>query len=327
VSARVESALRSLALCVMLGASLGASARAFAQDEEPALEGEDGLGLEEEAPEEEAPPEAEPPPEEEAPLEPEAPIEEEAPPSIVEEPSVEEPAEPPEETPAPSRGVALQVGAGLGVGSLSFTRPIPEGVQRLPQTPFAAAELFVRVHIAPKATLSLQTLVAYQSSLGLALRSEPLFGLPEEVPVRSQRLELSVAPVLRLADSASAVTLAFPLGFAFRSVSPEAHQYRVLAHAFGGPLLRAELSVPLTELIRLRGGPELEWIVMIDPSLRREKVCCQGVAWGGHAAVEARVGEIFSVALAYRESRAAIPVIARFEEVERLLTARFSGEL
>jgi hypothetical protein len=318
----VSARLRLLVLCALLLSS----SRALAQDADLSLELEGEVEAEtEETPSEEPGPEEQPPAEEEAaPAAEEPPAEEEAAPAEEEAPVEDESATPSEE---PARALALRVGAGLGVGSLSFVRPIPEGVQRLPETAFAAAEAFVQVHIAPKSSFSLQTLLAYQSSIGLTLRAAPLFGLPEEVPVRSQRFEFSVAPMLRFADSSQAVTLALPLGFAFRSVSPEAHQYRVLAHAFGGPLVRAELTVPLTELIRLRGGPELEWIAMIDPSLRRENVCCAGVAWGGQAAVEARVGEVFSVALAYRESHAAIPVIARFEEIERLVTARFSGEL
>jgi hypothetical protein len=101
----------------------------------------------------------------------------------------------------------------------------------------------------------------------------------------------------------------------------------VQEYALGGPQLRAELWLKLGELVRLRIGPEAQWIVLIDGAMRGEGACCQGLAVGGQGLLEASVGPIFRVAFAYRESHAFVPLASRFEDVERMLTARIAGEL
>jgi hypothetical protein len=145
--------------------------------------------------------------------------------------------------------------------------------------------------------------------------------------VRAQRVELSAAPVLRLSDADSGLALAFPIGFALRAFMPEVHEYPLKDYAVGGPQLRAELWLKLGALVRLRIGPEAQWIVLIDGPMRGQGACCQGVAVGGQGVLEASVGPIFRVAFAYRESHAFVPLASRFEDVERLLTARIAGEL
>ncbi len=227
----------------------------------------------------------------------------------------------------PARAIALRFSAALGIGSLTFTRPIPQGVQRLRETPYAATELALRVHVWPRDRFSIETLLVYQTSLGLELELTPLFGLPERIAARTQRVELSVAPAVRLGASANAPVLVFPLGFAYRTFVPEEHQYQVPRYNLGGPMLRAELSVKLGEVITLRAGPEAQWIVVVGPSLRHEGACCSGVGLAGQVALEAEVGEHVRVALAYREASSSVPVESLFEDVERLLTARIAGEL
>lgn len=228
---------------------------------------------------------------------------------------------------AMARAIALRFSAALGVGSFAFTRPIPQGVQRLRETPYAATEIALRVHVWPRDRFSIETLLVYQTSLGLELELTPLFGLPERIAARTQRIELSVAPAVRLGASASAPVLVFPVGFAYRTFVPEEHQYQVPRYNLGGPMLRAELSVKLGEVVTLRGGPEAQWIVVVGPSLRHEGACCSGVGLAGQVALEAEVGEHVRVALAYREASSSVPVESLFEDVERLLTARIAGEL
>jgi hypothetical protein len=101
----------------------------------------------------------------------------------------------------------------------------------------------------------------------------------------------------------------------------------VESYALGGPLLRAELILPLGDPVRLRFGPEAQWIVLVDGSMREEGACCGGIAIGGQGALEASVGPVFRVAFAYRESHAFVPFTWRFKDVERFLTARIAGEL
>ena len=238
-----------------------------------------------------------------------------------------------EETPAgaaeaaPSRAISLYMAAGLGVGSLSFTKPTAAGVQYLPESRFAAAEVLMRLHVWPAEALSLEAQVAYQTSLGFALELRPLFALPERLAVRALRVELSFGPHFAFSDSKRGLALVAPVGFVVRSFFPEVHQYRVDPHNLGSVFLRPELIVPLGELITLRAGPEAHWILLNEPSLEREGATGSGYALGIQGSVQAAVGDTFSVALAYRELHSLIPAAGRFEDTERFLTVRFGGAL
>jgi hypothetical protein len=250
-------------------------------------------------------------------------------PAAAEEPPAEPPAqeEPAAEAPTPQRAISLYMAAGLGVGSLTFTRPTATGVQHLLESPFAAAEALMRVHVWPAQTFSLEALLAYQTSVGFALELPTLFALPERVAARVQRVELSIGPRLSFLSSKRGLAVIAPIGFALRSLFPEQQYYSAKAHNLGSLFLRPELIVPLGELITLRGGPELHWLVLIEPSLQREGACCSGYGIGMQAAVQASVGPTFSVALAYHQLHSVIPAAARFEDTERFLTARFGGAL
>jgi hypothetical protein len=198
----------------------------------------------------------------------------------------------------------------------------------LPDTAFAATELALQAHVWPKEELSLAVLLAYQTSLGLELRLPTLFGLPEDVSVRLHRVELSAAPVIALGESSGPLSLAFPVGLVFRSLVPEVHQYDVVTHDLGGLLVRGELWLELGPWVALRAGPELQWLVLVDQSLREEGACCQGVALGGQAALALNAGPTWRVALTYHESRAFVPAgDFRYRDIERLLIMRIAGEL
>jgi len=228
----------------------------------------------------------------------------------------------------PTRGLALQAALSMGVGSLSFVRPTPAGTQQLPDTPFAASGIELRAQAWREAPLALEVLAAYQTSIGLELQLEPLFALPERVDVRTQRIELGAAPILRLGQGPHAPSLAAPLGLVFRAFLPEQPQPALPEHVLGGPALRVELRLPLGEWVELRAGPEAQWIMLIDSSLRRENACCHGVALGGQASAETSIGSPLRVGLAYRESHAFVPAVDwRFKDVERFLTLRIAGEL
>jgi hypothetical protein len=239
------------------------------------------------------------------------------------EETAEETAEPDEVT---TRAVSLYAGAGFGFGTVSFERPTAAGAQALERTPFAATDVVVRVRAWPDESFMLETLLAYQSSLGLRLQSEPLFGLPQTVSARVQRGELSVAPALRLGAADAPLALAFPVGFGFQSLVSEAHQYGMPQYVVGGPHLRVELHAELGEIFHLRIGPEAQWILVIASSLREEDACCQGVGFGAQCSVEAEIGSHLRLALAYRQLTSTLPARgASFEDVERFFTARIAG--
>ncbi|MDD9934824.1 MAG: hypothetical protein OXT09_14540 [Myxococcales bacterium] len=226
------------------------------------------------------------------------------------------------------RSVRVHSSVGLGFGTLSYERPSGGAVEILPETGFGAADISLGVHAWPQEGLSFDVLLAYQTSVGLTLELEPLFALPERAEARFQRGELSVAPVLRLGDSASDPAIALPVGFVVQFFEPIVHQHSLQRYTLGGPNARAELRLPLGDRVDLRVGPEAQWIVIINPGLADEGACCQGFAAGGQAAIEASVGPYFSAALAYRQSHAFAPAGAwRFKSVERFLTARIAGEL
>jgi hypothetical protein len=229
---------------------------------------------------------------------------------------------------AQERALSLSLSGGIGAGTLAFERPLARGGQSLPDTVFAASELALQAHVRPKNALSLAVLLSYQTSLGLQLRFPPLFGLPEDVPVRLHRVELSAAPVIALAQSTGSLALAFPIGVVFRSLVPEVHQYDVADYDLGGLMLRGELWLELSPDVTVRVGPELQWLALVDSSLRDQGACCQGAALGGQAALQLAAGEHLRVALSYRESRAFVPAGSwRFRDVERFVLVRVGGEL
>lgn len=246
-------------------------------------------------------------------------------PPVDEAPPVDE--EPAAEEPAAERAIALYAAVGLGVGTLSFTKPTASGVQHLTESAFAAAEALMRVHIWPAASFSLEAQLAYQTSLGFELELRPLFALPERVAVRAQRVELSFGPRIAFSSSKRGVAVAVPVGFALRSFFPEVHYYSVETHKLGSLFVRPELIVPLGDLISLRAGPELHWLLLTEAKLEREGATGAGYALGYQGAIQASVGTTFSVALAYHELHSVLPAAARFEDTERFLTARFGGGL
>ena len=217
---------------------------------------------------------------------------------------------------------------GAGVGSLALVRPTAEGRQRLPSSAFAALDLGIGLHVDREEPLSFEVELGYLSSFGFALDVEPLFGLRERVSARVQRAELTFAPRVRLGQSRHALALAFAAGAMLRSLVPELHQFGLPNYLLAGPELRVELIAPLGEQVLVRIGPELQWLALVDRSLRDQGACCQGVALGARGSLAASLGSTFSVALELRESHAFVGQGVRaFSEVERFVTAVVGGRL
>mgnify|MGYP005815732983 CR=1 FL=1 len=136
----------------------------------------------------------------------------------------------------------------------------------MPRTSFAAASLALHVHVLPHESLSFDAFLTYDTSLGLQLTTEPLFGLSQTVPARAQHATLGVAPTLQLLDAYS-LAVALPVGAVLRGFVPEQHQYGLPEYLMLGVVLRAELHAKLGELVRVRIGPELQWIPYVDDPL------------------------------------------------------------
>jgi hypothetical protein len=219
---------------------------------------------------------------------------------------------------------------GLGFGTRAFERPTTLAGQRLPTAFFPAVELGLRVVAWPERRFSLAVLVRYQSSVGLKVEERPPFALPNEISVRAERGELSAAPTYRFGETKTAPSLAFPLGIGVRTLWPAVHESMTPGYSLIGPMLRAELNLPLGDLLLLRFGPELQWIVAMDRQLHRNGVANQGAAMGGEAMAQVALGPTFALALCYRESHAVASSINGgpiFNDIERFLTLRLSGAL
>jgi hypothetical protein len=131
----------------------------------------------------------------------------------------------------------------------------------------------------------------------------------------------------RLSDSPEALSLAFPLGLVLRTFVPEEHQFNMPDHVMLGLLLRPELVVPLGSSVRVRIGPEAQWIFFVDAPLS-ELGAGSGLAFGGQALIEADLGEVVRLSLVYREAHTFLPASdARYKDIERFLTARIGAQL
>jgi hypothetical protein len=225
------------------------------------------------------------------------------------------------------RAVGFQISAGFGIGSRAFILPTREGVQQLADSPFPAADLKLVVRGRSRERLAVELIAVYQTSVAWRIEERPLFGLPESMNARSQRFELGVAPVVRLGASATAPAIAFPIGFAMRSFWPRLHQFPVRDYVLGGPQLRAELRLRLGGHLRMQVGPELQWLLLSNPSLLAMGIShWAGFAVGAEAVLEASLDGPFRIAIAYRESRAYVPSATfRLEDTERYLSARIGG--
>jgi len=185
------------------------------------------------------------------------------------------------------------------------------------------------VHAWPREEFSFTVLLRYQTSLGLTIEERPPFALRNRIDARAERAELSVAPAFRPGSSTTAPALAFPVGFGLRSFWPEVHEMMTPGYTLLGPQLRAELVLPLGDVLALRVGPELQVIIAIDESIRAEGVDRSGLAYGGEAVLRLRLGPVFALELTYRQSHAVVATFwtgrADFEDVERFATGRSSG--
>ena len=228
--------------------------------------------------------------------------------------------------PGDTRPTGLRLSAGFGLGTRAFVIPTTQGVQQLADTVFPATEFLAALRLGRQRRLGLDVSLAYQTSVQWRLEYQPLFALPEKIAARSQRVELGVAPRLRFASTQTALSLAAVIGFGLRSFWPRPKQFPIQDYLLGGPQLRVEFEFPLVERVRLRAGPELQWLVVTHGVALAPDV--GGLAFGGEILLEASINAGLCFAFAYRESRSWIPTgTFVFEDTERFITARLSGEL
>ena len=215
-----------------------------------------------------------------------------------------------------ARDLYVDFSVGGGVGGRLIQRPIQEGVQRIGPGYFPAADLAVRVWAWPEQTLSLGFALRYQTALADRAFEHAPQAQDSELRVRCHHVELAVAPTFRpAADSIWAVGV----GYAMRVFWPDVHNLPTPRQFITGPYVRPELLLSGLGPFSLRVGPELFWVLTIDPALRAAIGSKQGVAIGGQASIGADLGDQYALELMYRESH--VLISPELTDMERFFTA------
>lgn len=221
-------------------------------------------------------------------------------------------------------GLRVTLALGAGLGTRAHVRPTGAGGQELETTPFAAVDVGLHVLAWPAERFSLGFDLRYQSSVGMAVQLEAPFALPERLRVRSERLELGVAPTWRTSASRRAIGLSFPVGFTLRMFWPEVRE-TVPGWYLAGPHARVEVVAPLGDWMVLRFGPELYWAAALHPALKADGTDAMGIGVGGQASLVLALAAAWGLEVSYREAHAfagAEGDAASFRDSERFATLR-----
>ena len=223
---------------------------------------------------------------------------------------------------------ALRLSAEMGFGMREFGLPEDNVVNRTETGMFPAAGAGFELDHELSDALVLGLLLRYQTSLGLGLIEEHTDGSEHPIDARTHHIEIALAPTLHF-DDAARWGLCLSLGYGIAGFRPIAHLVTP-GFSLAGPHLRAQLQAPLVpDRLRLRIGPEGQWVAHVGQELKDRGVDSSGFAVGGEAALELSLGEHWMVHAAYREMRSFIGTSQSesFEDVARFVTARVSGKL
>lgn len=247
----------------------------------------------------------------------------EAPAEAVVAPEAQAPAE-------PANDVVARAFIGGGLGTRSIRRPVPGGVQRTGTLFFPVADVGIAVRAFPQEAFTLDVLARYETSLALVVREPVLFALDNEVDVRSEHAEISVAPGFRLGEAPTSPRVTIPIGAAFRNFWPADHHLQTPRYTLIGPHARIQLEAMLGSSVRLRAGPEAHLYGIIGSDLTKAGgVSSPSFAVGAEASLEFRLSSTFLLEVEYRQSNAfaSSTVGPSFLDVERFATVRFAGEM
>lgn len=240
----------------------------------------------------------------------------------------------PEPDPEPSvedtgTDVLARVSVGGGLGARSVRRPVTGGVQRLGTAYFPASDFGLFVRLGPQNPFTLDVQIRYQTSLGLVIEEPVMFALANEVDVRSEHAEVSVAPGFRLGEGESAPRVSIPVGGVFRNFWPADHHLQTPRYTLLGAMARVQLEANLGSVVRLRAGPEVQVYGILGTDLTDHGVSVPGFAYGGEASIEFRLSSTFLIEVHYRQSNAVGSVAAgpSFLDIERFATVRLAGEM
>jgi hypothetical protein len=224
---------------------------------------------------------------------------------------------------------SLRLSAELGAGARNIDLPIDGVVYQIRPGLFPAVGLGFELDHAASSAVTVGLLLRYQSSIGHGIVERHTDGSGHRMDVRSHRLELAVAPTFAL-DASRTWSLCASAGYAISNFRPEAHHLQTPAYSLDGPHLRVALQLaPWQGVIRLRVGPEIQWIVHVGQDLEDRGMAARGLGLGGEAAIELALGRRWILGATYREMRVWLDSaqVERFEDVARFITARVSGNL
>jgi hypothetical protein len=224
---------------------------------------------------------------------------------------------------------SLRLSAELGAGRRDIDIPREGVVQQIRTDLFPVAGLGFALDHAASDAITVGLLVRYQTSVGLGISEQHTDGSVRPLDVRAHRLELAVAPTLRLDESGS-WALAASAGYGLANFRPDAHEIVTPAYSLAGPHLRLELRLaPWDGPIRLRVGPEIQWIAHVGQDLVDRGMASRGLGVGGEAAIEVALGQRWAIGASYREMRSWLDSsqAQSFEDVARFVTASLSGKL
>lgn len=224
---------------------------------------------------------------------------------------------------------SLRLSAEIGAGGRDIDLPMDGVVYQIRPGLFPAVGLGFELDHAASGAVSVGLLLRYQSSIGHGIVEQHTGGIGHPMDVRSHRLELALAPTFDL-DASRTWSLCASAGYAISNFRPEAHHLQTPAYSVDGPHLRAALQLaPWQGVIRLRVGPEVQWIVHVGQDLEDRGIAARGLGIGGEAAIELALGRRWILGATYREMRVWLDSAQaeRFEDVARFITARVSGKL
>lgn len=234
--------------------------------------------------------------------------------------------EPPDPQPAAPDTQELKacLRIGFGAGWRGIEVPSEQGLQKLDSESFPALDLGVQGSVALSPVFSLGIETRYQTSLGLQAEETPAGGVPKSTSLRSHHARFGIVPGFRFAESPAAVSLDVLLGWEIRGLR-SVTELSTPGYTLHGPLLRAELAIPLVLLFELRFAPEFFYIVHITEELRElGGFRGGGYGIGGELTLAVSATRWLGFELGYRESHSFAPTYwsQSFSDGERFVTLR-----
>ena len=237
-------------------------------------------------------------------------------------------APPPPAAERPQLSAYLGVGAGVSMRELEV--PSFEGPRNLSSGIMPAVQLSLLGRWGDQ-TQHLAAHMRYQSSVHARVSDQigDQTTLPSAVSIRSHAFEAGLQPGLALSHASRPAELDLLLGYAVRAFST-VEVLRIPAFSVHGPLLRAQLRLPLSSWLTLSLAPEAQLVLGMSRALR-ELAGLPRSTWGlgAEAALDLNIHSAWTAGLYFREShvRALSSEGKRWQDVERYVLVRLSYQV